>query len=129
MMKKGERMNPNVRVRRAGYRQSLAVLKAIKEINPSIYTKSSLMVGHGEQKEEIARAMDDLRSVGASFLTIGQYLQPSQEQLRVREYVPIDTFKYYEELAKSKGFLSVAAGPFVRSSYKAGELFIASLLR
>jgi len=123
-----ERLTPRVRDRRAGYRQSLSVLRMIKEIDPSIYTKSSIMVGVGEKEGEIAVAMDDLRAEGVSFLTVGQYLQPSQKQMPVRSFVHPDTFKYYEQLGREKGFLYVAAGPFVRSSYKAGELFISSIL-
>ncbi|MFC1647909.1 lipoyl synthase [Nanoarchaeota archaeon] len=122
-----ERLTPDVRDRRAGYRQSLDVLRNVKELDSSIYTKSSIMVGLGETKEEMLQAMDDLRSVGVDFLTIGQYLRPSHRQLAVKEYVPLETFKYYEQVAKEKGFKYVASGPFVRSSYKAGELFEVSV--
>jgi len=121
------RLTPKVRDRRASYDQSLTVLKFCNKFCP--YTKSSLMVGHGETKEEISQAMDDLRSVGVTFLTIGQYLRPSHRQLEVQDYLTPDTFKYYESLGLSKGFLYVAAGPFVRSSYKAGELFVEHLLK
>ncbi len=123
-----ERLTPTVRDPRAGYHQSLSVLEHINKTSPTTYTKSSIMVGLGETKEEVEKAMDDLRHVGVSFLTLGQYLQPSKRQLPVRQYVDNDTFKYYQQVGMNKGFSSVASGPFVRSSYRAGELFISSLL-
>jgi lipoyl synthase len=122
-----ERLTPSVRDRRATYRQSLSVLAAVKQLS-SIYTKSSIMVGLGETESEIENAMDDLMNEGVSFLTIGQYLQPSKKHLPVSSYVPLETFKYYEALGYEKGFLYVASGPLVRSSYKAGELFISAVI-
>ena len=124
-----ERLTPKVRDRRAGYRQSLAVLKGIKEMAPAIHTKSGIMAGFGEKKEEVEKAMDDLRAAGVSFLTVGQYLRPSKDQLAVREYVDPELFRHYERAGLLKGFHYVASGPFVRSSYKAGELFIEALLK
>lgn len=127
-----QRLTPSVRDRRAKYKQSLQVLKNVlqlaNESNIQIYTKSSIMVGLGETDEEVIKAMDDLREAGVSFLTIGQYLRPSAKQLAVREYISPDKFKYYERTGYDKGFLYVASGPFVRSSYKAGELFIKNCL-
>ncbi len=122
------RLTPRVRDRRAGYRQSISVLRFLKQAAPALLTKSSIMVGLGETQEEVAQAMDDLRSVHVDFLTIGQYLRPSKKQLPVFSYVHPDTFKYYEKIGLEKGFSYVASGPFVRSSYRAGELFIRAML-
>lgn len=123
-----ERLTSTVRDRRAKYWQSISVLKNVKDLDPKIYTKSAIMVGLGESDEEILQSMKDLRSNDVDFLTIGQYLQPSQRHLRIKEYIHPDTFKKYEHEGKRLGFKYVAAGPFVRSSYRAGELFIKSLL-
>jgi len=123
-----ERLTPSVRDVRATYRQSLEVLRRLKELGVR-YTKSSLMVGLGETLEEISQAMDDLRSVGVDILTIGQYLRPTNWHLPVVEYVTPATFKQYEALGLSKGFLFVPSGPLVRSSYKAGEKFLEALIR
>jgi len=122
------RLTPIARDRRANYDQSLAVLNASKKIASHIYTKSSIMVGLGETKEEVFETIRDLKSVGCDIVTLGQYLQPSQQQLKVQSYIHPDQFKEYEEYARSLGFLYVAAGPFVRSSYKAGEAFMLSIL-
>jgi lipoic acid synthetase len=119
-----ERLTLRVRDRRAGYHLSLRVLKTLKELNPQLYTKSSLMVGLGERAEEVLQAMRDLRRVGVSFLTIGQYLQPTRRNLPVYEYVAPQTFAQYRRWAEELGFLYVASGPLVRSSYRAGELFL-----
>jgi lipoic acid synthetase len=117
------RLTPLVRDRRAGYRQSFEVLAEIKRLEPSIYTKSSLMLGLGETEEEVLEAMRDLRDAGVDFLTLGQYLQPTKRHLEVREYLPPERFERYARLGEELGFLAVAAGPLVRSSYRAGELF------
>lgn len=114
-----ERLTPTVRDRRAGYKQSLQVLKMAHDLNSNIITKSSIMLGLGETQEEIERTMDDLRSVNVQLLTIGQYLQPTAKQLSVTRYIPLEMFKYYERLGYLKGFSHVASGPFVRSSYLA----------
>ena len=124
-----ERLTPTVRDRRAKYWQSINVLKNVKELDPSIYTKSAIMVGLGEKEEEVMQAMKDLTANHVDFFTIGQYLRPSEKHLKIDEYVHPDIFKKYEEKGKKLGFKYVAAGPFVRSSYKAGELFIKSLLK
>jgi lipoic acid synthetase len=115
-----ERLTPVVRSR-AKYRLSLAVLKRFKEIAPNIVTKSGVMLGLGEQEEEILQAMDDLRSVGVQVLTIGQYLRPSPQHLPVVEFVAPAKFDEYGEIARGKGFEHVSSGPLVRSSYHAAE--------
>jgi len=123
------RLTPLVRDPRASYDQSLFVLESLKKLNPKIYTKSSIIVGFGEKEEEVIETMKDLRKAKVDFLTIGQYLRPSRRHLPVIEYVSPEKFKKYEEIGKSLGFKYVAAGPFVRSSYKAGEFFITSIIR
>ncbi|MBI2105208.1 lipoyl synthase [Candidatus Woesearchaeota archaeon] len=122
-----ERLQKEVRDPRAGYEQSLSVLKYIN--GNGIIAKSSIMVGFGETKEEIIQTMKDLRNTGVQILTIGQYLQPSQNHLKIREYVIPEVFNYYKNIGMQLGFKYVASGPFVRSSYKAGELFIKNLLK
>jgi lipoic acid synthetase len=119
-----ERLTPLVRDRRAGYRQSLKVLEQAKRLAPSVYTKSALMLGLGETEEEVLATMRDLRAVGVDFLALGQYLQPTERHLPVREYIPPERFQHYARLGEELGFLAVAAGPLVRSSYRAGELFM-----
>ena len=112
---------------RAGYAQSLGVLKNVKEMNPGIYTKSSIMLGMGEQDESVLKTMDDLRAVQCDFITFGQYLRPTERELPVFEYVAPEKFGWFKERALEKGFLYCASGPFVRSSYRAGELFVKAL--
>ncbi len=126
-----ERLTPTVRDPRAGYRQSLDVLASYKQHDPDQLTKSSLMVGLGETRDELVAAMADLLSVGCDFLTIGQYLRPTgrDQHLPVVEYVHPDQFAEYEALGLSMGFRYVASGPLVRSSYKAGEFFIRRYLQ
>ena len=119
-----ERLTGTVRDPRAGYQQSLDVLAAIKRLDPARPTKSSLMVGVGETEDELLDAMRDLRDVGCDFLTVGQYLQPTPKHLAVTRFVHPDEFTRYEALGGELGFLYVASGPLVRSSYKAGEFFI-----
>ena len=122
-----ERLQKSVRDPRAHYRQSLNVLKVAKELNPNIFTKSSLMLGLGESEEEIIQSMKDLRSIDVDFLTLGQYLRPSDFHLEVKEYIHPEKFQKLKETGESLGFKYVAAGPFVRSSYMAGEFFVKSL--
>jgi lipoic acid synthetase len=119
-----ERLTPLVRDRRASYRQSLKVLEQAKRLAPSVYTKSALMLGLGETEEEVLATMRDLRAVGVDFLALGQYLQPTERHLPVWEYIPPERFQHYARLGEELGFLAVAAGPLVRSSYRAGELFM-----
>lgn len=123
-----ERLSPFVRDRRASYAQSLRVLQEIKEIDRSMYTKSAMMLGVGEEEGEVLEAMDDLRIAGVDFLAMGQYLRPSQHHLEVKEYVRPEKFEHLKRKALDKGFLYVAAGPFVRSSYRAGEYFTLQIL-
>jgi len=101
------------------YERSLQVLSRAKELRPDIYTKSNIMVGLGEQKDEVLQVMRDMRSAGCDFLTIGQYLQPSPKHLPVAEYVHPEVFEEYRAAALDLGFLYVASGPFVRSSFDA----------
>jgi len=107
----------------ARYFASLELLKNTKEINSKIFTKSGLMVGLGENKEEIIQVMDDLRSAKVDFLTIGQYLQPSTKHFPLQRYYHPDEFKELELIAKQKGFLLVSSSPLTRSSYHADEDF------
>ena len=104
----------------ARYYHSLRLLERVKERDPSQFTKSGIMVGLGETKEEV---MDDMRSAGIDFLTIGQYLQPTRKHAAVDRFVTPDEFKGYETIARAKGFLMVSASPLTRSSYHAGEDF------
>jgi len=105
------------------YFTSLELLKNVKKINKNIFTKSGLMVGLGENKDEILQVMDDLRSAEVDFLTIGQYLQPSVKHHPLDRYYHPDEFKELETMAKSKGFLLVSSSPLTRSSYHADEDF------
>lgn len=124
-----ERLTPSVRDRRCGYFQSLDVLAYLKESSPATYTKSSLMLGLGETDEEVERALLDLREVGCDVVTLGQYLRPSTKHIAVEEFVPPATFDRWDRRAREMGFLYVASGPLVRSSYKAGELFLEGRIR
>jgi lipoic acid synthetase len=118
------RLTPKVRDARASYEQSLLVLKKIKDINSLIYTKSSIMLGLGESEEETIQTIKNLRSVGVSILTIGQYLQPTRKHLPLIEFIAPEKFNWFREIAERMGFVYVASGPLVRSSYRAGEFFL-----
>jgi lipoic acid synthetase len=107
----------------ARYFHSLRLLQRAKEIDPQIFTKSGIMVGLGETREEVLQVMDDLRSANVDFLTIGQYLQPTRKHAEVDRYVPPDEFEALAQTARGKGFLLVAASPLTRSSYHAGDAF------
>jgi lipoic acid synthetase len=107
----------------ARYFHSLRLLQRAKEINASVFTKSGIMVGLGETREEIMQVMDDLRSAGVDFITIGQYLQPTPRHAPVVRFVPPDEFAALRSIAVAKGFAMVAASPFTRSSYHAGDDF------
>ena len=107
----------------ARYFHSLRLLQRVKEIDPTMFTKSGIMVGLGEERNEVLQVMDDLRSAQVDFLTIGQYLQPTRKHHEVKRFVPPDEFKSLEAIAYSKGFLTVAASPLTRSSHHAGEDF------
>ncbi|WP_206362017.1 lipoyl synthase [Sphingomonas montana] len=116
------RLYPTIRPG-ARYYASLRLLEQVKRLDPSIFTKSGVMVGLGEERLEIHQVMDDMRSAGIDFLTMGQYLQPTPKHAKVAEFVPPVTFNAYASIARAKGFLLVAASPLTRSSYHAGDDF------
>lgn len=124
------RLTPLVRDRRAAYEQSLAVLRAYKAAGAR-YTKTSIMVGFGESEAEVEETLGDLRGAGVDIVTFGQYLRPTQEprHLPVVEFVHPDQFATYQRMAEAMGFPYVSSGPLVRSSYKAGELFLEGIPR
>lgn len=126
-----ERLSPSVRDWRATYQQSLGVLRMVKELDSTRITKSSMMLGIGETDDEVRRAMKDLRSVGVDILTLGQYLQPTRtwRHLPVTEFVLPAKFAEWQRVGEDMGFLYVASGPLVRSSYRAGEFFLEKVLR
>jgi lipoic acid synthetase len=107
----------------ARYFASIRLLQRAKEIDPTIFTKSGIMVGLGEARNELLQVMDDLRAADVDFLTIGQYLQPTRRHHAVERYVHPDEFKAYETIAYAKGFLMVSSSPLTRSSHHAGEDF------
>ena len=107
----------------ARYYQSLRLLERVKERSPDMFTKSGLMVGLGETKEEVMQVMDDMRVAGVDFLTIGQYLQPTRKHAPIDRFVEPEEFAALETIARSKGFLMVSASPLTRSSHHAGEDF------
>src|SRR5690606_25842733 len=107
----------------ARYFHSIRLLQRVKEIDPTIFTKSGIMVGLGEERNEILQLMDDLRSANVDFMTIGQYLQPSRKHHPVKQFVTPEEFKSYETVAYAKGFLLVSFSPLTRSSHHAGEDF------
>ena len=107
----------------ARYYASIRLLQQVKELSPAMFTKSGLMLGLGEERNEVLQVMDDLRAADVDFLTIGQYLQPSRKHHAVMRFVPPDEFKAYETVARAKGFLMVSASPLTRSSHHAGEDF------
>ena len=110
----------------ARYFHSIRLLQRVKELDPSIFTKSGIMVGLGEERNEVLQLMDDLRSADVDFLTIGQYLQPTSKHHAIIRFVPPDEFKSYETVAYTKGFLMVSSSPLTRSSHHAGEDFAAA---
>ncbi len=107
----------------ARYFHSLRLLQKVKELDPTIFTKSGIMVGLGEERPEVLQLMDDLRSAEVDFITIGQYLQPTRKHHKVERFVTPDEFKAYETVAYAKGFLMVSASPLTRSSHHAGDDF------
>lgn len=108
---------------RADYDRSLELLRRVKEMNPSMLSKSGIMLGVGETKDEVVELMRDLRSVGCDILTIGQYLQPSKNHRDVSEYITLELFEEYKKIGKDLGFIFIASGPMVRSSYEAHKQF------
>lgn len=142
-----ERTTPSVRDRRAGYRQTLKVLQNAKQMQPSLITKTSIMLGCGEEDAEVEQTLKgeyfsqvplrpradmmcgcfaDLRSVDVDVVTLGQYMRPTKRHMKVWEYVEPEKFAHWEKRAKELGFLYVASGPLVRSSYRAGEYFVST---
>jgi len=107
----------------ARYFHSLRLLQRVKELDPAMFTKSGVMVGLGEERNEVLQVMDDMRSAQVDFLTVGQYLQPTRKHHEVKRFVPPDEFKSLETIAYTKGFLMVASSPLTRSSHHAGEDF------
>ena len=107
----------------ARYFHSIRLLQRVKELDPTIFTKSGIMVGLGEERNEVLQLMDDLRSADVDFITMGQYLQPTKKHHAVKKFVTPDEFKSYEKIAYTKGFLMVSASPLTRSSHHAGEDF------
>ncbi len=107
----------------ARYFASIRLLQRVKELAPAMFTKSGMMLGLGEERNEVLQVMDDLRAADVDFLTIGQYLQPSRKHHAVARFVPPEEFKAYEAIALAKGFLMVSATPLTRSSHHAGEDF------
>jgi lipoic acid synthetase len=107
----------------ARYFHSLRLLQRVKELDPAMFTKSGIMVGLGETREQVMQVMDDMRTASIDFITIGQYLQPTRRHAAIDRFVTPDEFKSYEALAYAKGFLMVAASPLTRSSHHAGDDF------
>lgn len=123
-----ERLTYRVRDPRAKYQQSLNVLEFVKKHDPTRFTKTSIMLGLGETDEEVRQTLRDLRAVGCDVVTFGQYLQPKQHHLPVEEFVTPEKFKEWQTESEGMGFLYVASGPLVRSSYRAGEFFMRGIV-
>lgn len=126
-----KRLTPKVRDRRSGYDQSLKTLALVKEFNSKLYTKTSIMFGLGETDEEVIEALYDLRKVKCDIVTFGQYLSPTdhhKKYLPIVEYSTPERFEKFAKIAHEMGFLYVASGPLVRSSYKAGEFFVKGMI-
>lgn len=124
-----EALTPHVRDRRATYRQSLSILERAKLTKPNLVTKTSLMLGFGETDEQILQTLRDLREIKCDVVTFGQYMRPTKRHMKVVNYIKPEKFDYWRDVALDMGFLYVASGPLVRSSYKAGEAFIENVLR
>jgi len=123
-----ERLQSTVRDRRAGYRESIAVLEHAKASNPNVVTKTSIILGFGEEEHEVRQTMRDMRDAGVEIFTLGQYLRPSKRHMKVARMLPPAEYDMYREMGESMGFKYVASGPLVRSSYKAGEVFMEAFL-
>jgi lipoic acid synthetase len=124
-----ERLTPRVRDKRAGYARSLAVLRAGRQGLGHGFTKTSIQLGHGETEDEVVATMRDLREAGVELLTIGQYLRPTPRHLPVLRFATPEEFDRLRDVGLELGFRHVASGPLVRSSYRAGEHFVATALR
>jgi lipoyl synthase len=122
------RLQSQVRDRRANWEQSMGVLEAAKAMGVQI-TKTSIMLGCGEAKEEVVAALAELRARGVDVVTLGQYMRPTKKHMAVSEFVTPEAFQYYESVAKEMGFLYVASGAMVRSSYRAGEFYLKNVLK
>jgi lipoic acid synthetase len=122
-------LTPKIRDQRATYKQSLQVLKSIKQLDRGVYSKTSIMLGLGETEDDLIKTMKDLREVDVNILTLGQYLRPSKGHIPVVEFVSVSQFEYFKEIAEEMGFLYVASGPLVRSSYRAADFFVEALIR
>ena len=118
-----------MRDHRAGWRQSLEVLQRAKATAPALLTKTSIMLGLGETLDDVRGAMRGIRNAGVDVITFGQYLRPSKRHIALDRYVPPEEFALLQTEAESLGFLYVASGPLVRSSYKAGEYFLEGILK
>jgi len=124
-----DRLQRKIRDPRCSFERSLETLRGAKRLAPAAFTKSSLMLGLGETGDEVLDSMQRLRGAGADFLTLGQYLRPTAQHAPVREYVTPERFDELGRIGRDMGFRFVASGPLVRSSYRAGEFFAASLVR
>lgn len=124
-----EALSPMVRDRRANFEQSLEVLRRAKKARPELITKTSLMLGLGENEDQLWDALKRLRAVGVDVVTFGQYMRPTKRHMKVEEYVTPEVFEMWRQRALDLGFLYCASGPLVRSSYKAGEAFIENVLK
>jgi lipoyl synthase len=124
-----EALTPQVRDRRAAFRQSLRVLEAAKAAKPGLITKTSIMLGLGETEEQLWETLQELRKIDVDVVTFGQYMRPTKRHMPVHEYVTPDVFEMWRQRALDMGFLYCASGPLVRSSYKAGEAFIENVLK
>lgn len=123
------RLTPAVRDPRANYYQSLKVLEHAKKYVSNLITKSSLMLGLGEEDSEVIQAFRDLKEVGVEAVTLGQYMQPTKRHMAVKEWVTPEKFDVFKNIADSMGFLYTASGPLVRSSYKAGEFYLKNIIK
>uniref|UniRef100_A0A2K6T4Z6 lipoyl synthase n=1 Tax=Saimiri boliviensis boliviensis TaxID=39432 RepID=A0A2K6T4Z6_SAIBB len=121
-------LQSKVRDPRANFDQSLRVLKHAKKVQPDVISKTSIMLGLGENDEQVYATMKALREADVDCLTLGQYMQPTRRHLKVEEYVTPEKFKYWEKVGNELGFHYTASGPLVRSSYKAGEFFLKNLV-
>ncbi|CAB3371183.1 Hypothetical predicted protein [Cloeon dipterum] len=124
-----EELTPHVRDHRAKYRQSLGVLRHAKDTLPDLVTKSSIMLGLGETDDQVMQTMLDLKEAGVDCVTLGQYMQPTKRHLKVVEYVTVPAFEKWARVGDELGFKYTASGPLVRSSYRAGEFFLAGIVK
>jgi lipoic acid synthetase len=123
-----ERLSKEARDRRADYWQSIGLLQRVKALDKGVYTKSAMMLGIGETRDEVVQSLKDLRNANVDFVAIGQYLKPKGHHMEVKEFIRPEVFEEYRRIGTELGFRYVAAGPFVRSSYRAGEHFVANVI-